>query len=201
LIQLSSSPEFDSRDTRRDLSVRLSSLPVERLDLVFASIPPSTPCLRFKIALCTEYLKEPGDSLAHTRPNARPKAQARPRPVFASATNISMEKAPPSDPTPTTRSSHGMPLVSEVLGLLDVSSSGSSAGPDHPLRGTLCFELLRSFGMLQVQDADASEGREEWSAALKDGRIARAIDLAFPEDRPGGYRQPLTNLLETWRSM
>ncbi|KAI0823662.1 hypothetical protein BC628DRAFT_1411431 [Trametes gibbosa] len=188
LINLGSTTLLDFPMFLNAASPRVSGLPTETLEALFAALPVTSATAQFKIHLCRHAL---GGSFTSARTRPKPQARARPPPRRRIPTGAN-RAGPVYQDAPTTTQDPGASSVartypamstSDVLELL-TRPSLSDSGPAL-LAFLLKAELVVSYGLLQ-QQACETDRDGTWADVLRDGALAKAVEAAFDPGALGG---------------
>ena len=157
---------------------RVGTLSTEEVQTLFAHLPSTPVCLRFKIALCRLSLADPsagGDS----KPKRRPQA-SKPAPIRKQASDVLPDSTlTESSPGPAFIRKPTPIAVSEIMRLFTNSERSSDTDELAFQRELqLKFYLILTFGELQEQ-VPLAEKDPAWLHLVQGEDLARAIETAF----------------------
>ena len=185
------------------VSNRVSSLSIDAISYLFASLPATQAVAQFKVMLCRHALGGPQATSGRPRPQPQARARAQPRrrtrTTDAAAVDVgaSMDldglpstslHSPPSAPesaagsggAPSVARKHPAIPASDILALLARPSK-----TDVVRTLELKIELVYSYALLQMQ-AGENDRDGAWRDALRDGTLKRAIEDVFDAARAAG---------------
>jgi hypothetical protein len=185
---------------------RLSASTSDGFLALLSNLGSSPVISKFKVALCQRFIIDTAmtDDPAQVIVRPKPQARAQPRVVRIAEPTETRQNEPStrsatSNLPPSVASGHPLPQSAEILRLVETNlRTPTRPSTDASLR--IKFELLTSYGTLQAQAA-VSDKDPEWTSLLRDGRLGKALDIAFGHADEGSgriYRESLESLLPMW---
>jgi hypothetical protein len=183
---------------------RLSASTPDEVLALFSSLGSSPAVSKFKVALCQRIIIDAAISDDPGQTSMRPKPQARVQPRIARVAHPQecQEKELGKSTTPNLPSvanGHVLPPSAEILRLMEVNPQTFVWSSTANLSLRIKFELLASYGMLQVQAA-VSDKDPDWADLLHDGRLADTLEIVFGREESGQiYTESLQSVLHLWQ--
>lgn len=177
----------------------------------FPSFPSLPVARQTKVSICQKYLvaisaqENEGSASARPRPQARAARASRHSTVNATATTTSTvpeEFATGIANSNPISSKHPLPSTSEILRILQLSSSEDS--PVDLTKARICFELLVAYGSCHTSEPKPPQDPcKAWSAFLSDQQqLSELLDHCFGrsrEDPRRTYRDILVACIASWQ--
>lgn len=163
-----------------------TSTPKEFLELL-ASLPPTTPVLKFRTALLQKFLSGSTQN-AVDESLSRSKPQARARPIRRARGELKQDEELPKNQPTSILSQISLSSYTEIRRSLEEQHPPSNANISYPW---IRFQLVLTFGLYQAQLP--TEARDqEWQTLLNSGDFPQHLEKILPHSEDSaGYRDIL----------